>query len=152
MTIIEVLKIQHNVILRQLEYLEKLKGSAQKDSGSCCLKQVLLCIVDTVDAHAKIEEKYLFPELEPHMGKEMSSPAVMKFEHAEILGILAALRKTDVAEAVMLETAKFIVFLRDHIAKEEKVLFPTAEKALGQKRLEELLQKSGVFQRKNAGY
>ena len=150
MTIIEVLKIQHNVILRQLEYLEKLKSSVQGDSGSCCLKQVLLCIVDTVDMHSKIEEKYLFPELEPYVGKEMSSPAVMKFEHAEILGILSALREATAARVVLLEAEKFIVFLRDHIEKEEKVLFPTAEKALGQKRLEELLKKSGVFQLKNA--
>lgn len=29
MTLIEVLKVQHNIILRQLEYLEKLKSSAQ---------------------------------------------------------------------------------------------------------------------------
>ena len=145
MTLIEVLMVQHNVILRQLEYLEKFKSSTQEDSGACCLKQVLLCIVDTVDAHAEIEEKFLFPELEPSMGKEMSSPAVMKFEHEEIRGILARLQKTDEARVVLLETAKFIIFLRDHIAKEEKVLFPTAEKALGRKRLEELLQKSCAF-------
>src|SRR3989344_6162613 len=115
MTLIEVLKVQHNVILRQLEYLEKLKSSVREDSGARCLKQVLLCLVDTVDAHAKIEEKFLFPELEPSMGKEMSSPAVMKFEHEEIRGILARLQKTDEARVVLLETATFIIFLRDHI-------------------------------------
>lgn len=147
-TLIEVLKVQHNIILRQLEYLEKLKSSVQKDSGACCLKQVLLCIVNTVDDHAKIEEKFLFPELETFMGEEMSSPAVMKFEHEEIRGILTRLQKTDAARGVLLETAKFIVFLRDHIEKEEKVIFPTADKALGREASRRAVAKVLCFSKK----
>ena len=97
---------------------------------------MVFTIADAVEKHGELEEQYLFPELEPHLGKEMGPLAVMEFEHEEIRKILGALKEACDAHTIRLETAKFIVFLRDHIAKEEKVLFPMAEDLVNGARLE----------------
>lgn len=142
MNIVQVLKIQHGVFLEQLRYLEEFKKTAESTTDMAGMKQIVFCIADTLRKHSKVEEKYLFPALKPYLGKEMCVAAVAEFEYAEILKIVAALGKTTDVESVMLETTKFIVYVRDHFAKEECVLFPLAEKKLSQKRLEALVEKA----------
>ena len=137
MNIIDVLKVQHKVILGQLDYLEKLKD--KKGMGACCLRQVVSSVVNMVDQHARLEETRLFPELEAYLGSQMSSIAVMEFEHREIKKILENIKRTNQLRETTLEAVKLIVFLRDHIDKEERVLFPIADQNITQKRLEELL-------------
>ena len=135
MMITEYLTSQHHVFLTQLSFLEELKN-AQKLLEPAGLKEVVFMISKAVEQHADIEEKFLFPELEPHLGDQMGPVAVMEFEHGEIRKVLHALRETDDPQVIRLEVSKFIVFLRDHLAREETVLFPMAQELVGLKRLE----------------
>ncbi|MBI4358797.1 MAG: hemerythrin domain-containing protein [Candidatus Omnitrophica bacterium] len=135
MKITEYLSCQHHVFLEQLLFLEELKASQALDQVTG-LKEMVFIIADAVEKHGELEEQYLFRELEPHLGKEMGPLAVMEFEHGEIRKILGALREAQDIHTIRLETAKFIVFLRDHIAKEEKVLFPMAEDLVSGARLD----------------
>jgi hemerythrin-like domain-containing protein len=143
-TITDYLTIEHRVFLEQFAYLEELKA-AQEDENSAGLKEAAFAIVRAVEKHAELEEKFLFPALEPFLGAQQMGPiAIMEFEHKEIRAILDALREAKEAHSIRVETSKLIVFLRDHIAKEEKVLFPIAEERIGSDRLRAMVQESGL--------
>lgn len=141
MNLTHYLSIQHGIFLEQLKFLEELKNSL-KDRESLALKQVAFSIARVVEQHGNMEEKFLFPALVPHLGKKEWGPVqATEFEHKEIRNILAALNETDDPRSIRIEAAKFILFLRDHIAKEERVLFPLAQKLVGDERLEALGKK-----------
>lgn len=90
--------------------------------------------------HGK-EEARLFPAMEsaglpPHHGPT----AVMRHEHevgrAEVRRMDAALRdfedaKGGAADAFAFAARTFVDFLREHIAKEDEILFPMADRILG---------------------
>ena len=143
MTIVEYLQVQHRVFLDQLAVLEDLKNS-KKLRDKMVLKYLVFFIAKILEKHAKLEEEFLFPELVPSLGEEMGPVRVMEFEHGEIRKILAALKETDDSNDILVETAKFIVFLRDHIVKEEKVLFPLAEEFVEENRLRAMVKKAGL--------
>ena len=135
MKITEYLIAQHRVFLELLSSLEELKTS-HKLENALGLKELIFAIVTVVEKHADIEEKFLFPELKPYLGEQMSPIAVMELEHAEIRKIISTLKESMDPHVVRVEAAKFIIFLRDHIAKEEMVLFPLTEDMIDEKRLE----------------
>ena len=135
MKITEYLIAQHRVFLELLSSIEELKTS-HKLENALGLKELIFAIVTVVEKHADIEEKFLFPELKPYLGEQMSPIAVMELEHAEIRKIISTLKESMDPHVVRVEAAKFIIFLRDHIAKEEMVLFPLTEDMIDEKRLE----------------
>ncbi|MBI4352681.1 MAG: hemerythrin domain-containing protein [Candidatus Omnitrophica bacterium] len=143
MELVQCLRVEHRVFLQELSFIEKWKKKVRSDGDVRGLRQVVFCIADAVHKHSRIEEKYLFPKLRPYLGREMSSVAVMEFEHGEIRKIIEILRKDDRPGTILLEASKFTAFLRDHLAKEERVLFPVAEKVLGEKELRVLARKAG---------
>ena len=145
MTIVQVLKIQHGVFRGQLIYLEEFKKTASSATDMAGVRQIIFCITDALRKHSKVEEKHLFPALRPYLGETMCTAAVVEFEYAEILKIVSTLGKTNDTDATLLESSKFITYLRDHFAKEECVLFPLAEKKLTHKRLEALAAKAGLL-------
>ncbi len=126
MTIIEKLSAEHGVFLDLLDYLEALKDDSSF-LDAVGFKQVIFAIAKVVEKHAKQEEKFLFPKLKSYIGPELNRIHAVEFEHGEIRKILSAIQKTNECRVVRLEAAKLIAFLRDHIDKEESVLFPVAE-------------------------
>ena len=135
MKITEYLSCQHFVFLEQLSFLEELKTSQSVNNGTG-LKEIVFTIAHAVEKHGELEEQFLFPELEPYLGKEAGPLAVMELEHNEIRKITSVLQETHDSRIIRIEAAKFIAFLRDHIAKEEKVLFPMAEDLVNHQKLE----------------
>ncbi|MBI4387895.1 MAG: hemerythrin domain-containing protein [Candidatus Omnitrophica bacterium] len=135
MTIIEKLSVEHGVFLKLLDYLEKLKGD-RSFLDVTGLKHVIFVIANVVEKHAEHEEKFLFPKLRSYIGPELNRIQAVEFEHGEIRKILAVIKKNNDLRAVRLEAAKLITFLRDHIAKEESVLFPVAEQCLNPEHLQ----------------
>lgn len=147
MNLLDCFRIQHSIFLEQLSFLEGLKD-LKKSTATSGLKEVVFAIAKVVERHAAIEEKYLFPDLRPYAKNELEGKKVIEFEHGEIRRILKHLKKTSDIHKIRVEAAKFIAFLRDHIAKEEIVLFPLAEEKLGENRLEELGVTSGILNKK----
>lgn len=138
MDIVDLLKSQHAIFLGRLLSLEDLKNSG--DYSGAELKKSVLDIAMEVKKHAEIEESILFPRLRPHLGEEMTPRRVMDFEHKEIYEILATMNQTEDERIIRVEAAKFISFLRDHISKEEMVLFPAALQYITKKELNEMGQ------------
>jgi hemerythrin-like domain-containing protein len=130
MKTIEVLGAQHQDVLAQLAALEgQLRSSAAADVAAFAryLEQEVM-------QHFALEEQALFPVLGRHLSLDQGPLAVMNSEHQafrELLdGLGAALRAQD-RDAQRAHAAEIIELLRDHIRKEDHVLFPMARRILG---------------------
>ncbi|NFG40986.1 DUF438 domain-containing protein [Clostridium botulinum] len=131
---------EHDKILEFLTELEEVNFKIQKlksyNSGSEefeALKTVVNNILDAENHHQR-EEKVLFVEMED---RKITGPTrIMRMEHDDLRAKKKFLKQT-AEEVYQLEfnefkekvddTAKYIVFnLRDHIFKENYILYPTA--------------------------
>jgi hemerythrin-like domain-containing protein len=139
----EILSAEHRVIEQVLDCLEKIAERAESSraldvASARTALEVLRTFADR--CHHGKEENCLFPKLAScgfptHVGPV----AVMLQEHesgrAEIRGMDAALidasRNDGNSVAYFVAAARrYVALLRDHIAKEESVLFPMAESLL----------------------
>lgn len=140
---------EHDEILNRLSILEKINNNIQKmeyyDNNSKVFKELLTVAIELIGAepHHKREEDVLFPELE---ARGVTGPTrVMRMEH----DMLRAKKKEikSLAENVQAmsfidfksqlnEAAKYLIFnLRDHIYKENHILYPSSIETLSDKNL-----------------
>ncbi len=129
--------VEHQVFLRQLVILEDaMTGPSDALPGR------LAAIVETLqaplEAHADAEENILFPELESRMGGDSGVLPVMISEHRTIQGAVAEIKSSQDAARARRLAETLIDVLREHIAKEDDLLFPAARELLGPARLKEL--------------
>ncbi len=148
-----VLSQEHQVILRMLKVFERILDEADAtghvdgaDSGE--VLDFLRTFADR--CHHFKEEDLLFPSL---LGKglpgEQGPVAVMLMEHREgrshVRELTLQLDAAAKGDAEALSTFSgcaraHAALLRDHIAKEDQVLFPLAERALDPRTKQELLR------------
>ncbi|WP_252249345.1 DUF438 domain-containing protein [Clostridium sp. VAP23] len=140
---------EHDKILEFLTELEEINFKIQKlksyNSGSEefeALKTVVNNILDAENYHQR-EEKVLFVEMED---RKITGPTrIMRMEHDDLRAKKKFLKQT-AEEVYQLEfnefkekvddTAKYIVFnLRDHIFKENYILYPTAIETIKEKEI-----------------
>lgn len=101
-----------------------------------------------LERHIEIEERVLFPEFERLPGVPAGPTAVMRAEHREIQEILG-----EIEDALRGEfTSEFLgsvgdlrEVLGDHNAKEEQVLYPMTDRALGRPRADELVRSMQAY-------
>jgi uncharacterized protein len=135
---------EHEEILKRLTRLEVLNGKIQKmvnfDNNSSEFKDVLFLAIEVIGAepHHKREEDVLFPELEK---RGVTGPTrIMRMEHDllrarkhEIKRLAEEVESMNFEEfkAQLDEAAKYLIFnLRDHIYKENHILYPSAVQTL----------------------
>jgi hemerythrin-like domain-containing protein len=139
----EILSSEHRVIEQVLDCLEKIALQAEKqrkldaDDARAAL-EFLRTFADA--CHHGKEEHQLFPKLtERGIPRHAGPLAVMLSEHdtgrAHIQAMAAALDAAARGDAPALtrfvtEARGYVELLRDHIAKEDQVLFPMAEACL----------------------
>lgn len=123
---------EHGVIYPQLAHLEQAGfGSAGEARAAAALLAAGLA------THAQTEDELLFAPLEERIGP--GGPlAVMRIEHEQVEGTLAQLQEVEDAGEAKALAARLAAIAREHFAKEEQVLFPIAEQALGQEELTRL--------------
>lgn len=138
--VIFTLIAEHEMLLKFLDELDELNSRIQKidnfDAGKDEIEKLKTVAFNLLDAenHHQREEKVLFVEME---NRNITGPTrIMRMEHDDLRGKKRRLK--DIAENAcnidfnefknMLDhTAKYIVFnLRDHIFKENYILYPTA--------------------------
>lgn len=133
---------EHEIILGFLDELEKLNNNLQKseiyemvNSEIEALKVLINHIIDA-EPHHQREEKILFTELEYRA--VIGPPQMMRWEHQEIRQYKHNLRdfvsginkenfvtgKNEINRAVR----QLVSMLRDHISKENNILYPMALK------------------------
>jgi len=125
-----LLSDEHRVIERVLGALEKL---TEKSAIECLepWKKALDFIRNFADrCHHVKEEKVLFPALEEHGIPNEGGPiGVMLQEHEEGRALVRTFAAGDPATAVS-AIRRFVLLLREHITKENEVLFPMSDQVL----------------------
>jgi hemerythrin-like domain-containing protein len=133
MTSTEVLREEHRVILRALGLLEA--GAARLAGGRALPEGWWARMIEWLRAfadrnhHAK-EERYLFPALaKAGVPAEGGPVAVMLAEHVEGRALVTLMESGGPRERPD-ATRRYVELLRNHIDKENGVLFPLAEAVL----------------------
>lgn len=135
---LDTLVAEHEVILKMLEELEQL-NRAVREAGAIIpeqvqrLKDIATHLVEA-EPHHQREEEALFPKLEQR--GVTAPPRIMRMEHVELrrrkhaLLELANAAQTmpygDFQEKLNRLARDLVLFLRDHIFKEDNILYPTA--------------------------
>ena len=130
-SITELIRFDHAQILLSFhQYTAATKISAKKELADT--------ICDALELHATLEEEVFYPvlrRLDPNGAVIQKSEP----EHDEMLRMIAELRETKATDerhdALLLELVRDAMH---HVADEETVLLPEAERLLGSERLSEL--------------
>ncbi len=126
-TTIELLSTQHRAVLA---YLADIEMRLQTDGAAAALAAYLH---QDVTQHFALEEHALFPALARHLSQVNGPLAVMNTEHDSFRELLTDLDAAVAAgDATRQRTAAsaLVDLLRDHIAKEDHVLFPMSLRLL----------------------
>lgn len=139
----QILKQEHQVIERVLDALET--AANRLDAGTPVRPGLFLQAADFIrgfadGCHHRKEEGILFPALEAAGIPAEGGPiGVMLFEHEEGRKLTAAMRaaaeqleagESQAAAAVARSALGYVALLRQHIAKENNVLFPMADQVI----------------------
>jgi len=146
----ELLSDEHRVIERVLAVVEKL-AAAPVEGRLDSWKQALDFIRHFADGcHHLKEEKILFPAMEARGTPRDGGPiGMMLMEHEEgrsyVRSMLAAIAlvetKNEAAKEVLIEYAKaYLRLLKDHIQKEDEILFRIADDVISPDEQKQLLR------------
>jgi len=128
-----VLREEHEIILRALAVLERVgremaQGKAVPPETIAWLADFFRTFSDRCH-HAK-EETHLFPALEQHGIPNQGGPiGVMLMEHEEGRALVRTFAEAEPAIAVA-AIRRYVQLLREHIDKENDVLFPMSDQIL----------------------
>ena len=152
----EILSAEHRVIEQILDCLENIAAEAQRrgvldiESAQRALR-ILKTFADT--CHHGKEEHHLFPKLQQlGIPRGVGPLAVMLEEHdvgrAHIRGMDESMRALAGGDRAALErfathATGYVQLLREHIQKEDSILFPMAEAALKESDRRELVEAFG---------
>jgi len=139
----EILMEEHRVIERVLASLEVAAG--RLDAGEPVKPAVFIKAADFIKGfadgcHHKKEEGVLFPAMQAAGVPSEGGPiSVMLAEHEQGRRLTAGMRsaaerlaagETSASEAVVMNALQYVALLRGHIAKEDNVLFPMADRVI----------------------
>ena len=154
------LKHEHDAILFSLNILEeicrRIESGRDVPAGDLSGITGFLKLFADKCHHGK-EEGFLFPALEEAGIPRQNGPiGVMLSEHDKgrnfIKGMEGAIKENGVDKTGFTEAARgYISLLRDHIEKENKVLFPMGDSKLTAAKQEELIHSFGEFEEKVIG-
>jgi hemerythrin-like domain-containing protein len=160
----EELKAEHKGVLKMIEILQAIIGKMDSkesfDKGQMeHIMEFLKVFVDK--CHHGKEEEFLFPALEEAgIPREAGPIGVMLQEHqtgrefiAKMSASLDDLYKAgiDAKSAFKKAAESYIQLLRQHIDKENNVLFPMAEKRLSQERQNQMSEQFDQLERERIG-
>ncbi len=161
---IEKLVNEHKNILKGISILES--SSNKLESGEAISSDIFAGLIDFIRNyadkyhHAK-EEDILFVSMEKAGFPVQAGPVgVMLAEHDEGRGYLQAMEKANLRYASgetavineIVENARgYIYLLRQHINKEDNILYPMAQNALGQSGIDAMVPKFDQVEKEKAG-
>lgn len=134
MRIIDRFSAEHATYTEQLDRLVRLVDEGGDVAVAIAAARAL---ATPLLKHAENEEVLLFPDLIARMGGE-GPVQVLQEEHRIIHGQVSRLTGEPTRADFAAVLAAFDKLLREHIAKEEDVLFPMSAELLGDARLREM--------------
>ncbi|MBU2444083.1 MAG: hemerythrin domain-containing protein [Bacteroidetes bacterium] len=158
----DILKQEHRALERMLNVLESALQKAEK--GEQVSSQVFSDIIEFIKmfgdkCHHGKEEDLLFPAMETKgFSKEMGPVAVMLSEHTQGRQLVAAMTKaadrySESDQSALADLAfsgrNFMNLLRQHIQKEDNILFVMADQHFNEVEQNELLVKFQKVEKEN---
>lgn len=146
---------EHNAILLTLSILEKICSSlkAEKEVDSHDIHRIIDFIKTFADkCHHGKEEGFLFPALEKAGIPKQNGPiGIMLLEHEKGRELVKLMQGSISKESIQIEkfvesSNAYIKLLRNHIEKENTVLFPMGDARLSQEKQNELLNNFETFE------
>ncbi len=134
MNILQALLGEHAVFYAQFGYLEQILPTEQ---DLTVIRNLGGMLGEALASHASLENEILFALLEECLGP-LPPVMVMRMEHDQIDGGLAAVAQAETAEQARSRLLDTIAAARVHFAKEEQVLFPLAANRLPPEELQRL--------------
>ncbi|MDP2718847.1 MAG: hemerythrin domain-containing protein [Dehalococcoidia bacterium] len=144
------LKEEHQNVKKKLDTLEHIfQNLDKKDEVSDKLKELASFFKTEFWVHFTKEEEALFPEMEKYVPKDMGPIGMMLEEHVALKNTNEELQKlypvylgnSGNAETITLikrHGFRFIQALRDHIYKEDNVLFMMADEQLNKSQVDSI--------------
>ena len=108
-----------------------IQDMAGTDEAMARIRGAVTVLTAMVDSHATLEDRLLFTALEPHLGRDAVPLAQMRAEHEQMERRLEAIEEVDDVNAALARIEEALALARLHFQKEERVLFPMAERILG---------------------
>ncbi|NHN76302.1 hemerythrin [Azotobacter chroococcum] len=148
---LDTLRHEHDAILSTLKILRCMAERAlQGNADAGAIAALLGFLQEFVDkCHHGKEEGLLFPALQ-RAGRQGELVGELTAEHEQGRALVGALRQASTpvldAEAFAAAAEAYAEFLERHIDKENDVLFPQAEQALGADELEALQRAFADFE------
>jgi hemerythrin-like domain-containing protein len=146
---------EHNAILLTLSILEKICTSLEtkREVDYLDIPQIIDFIKTFADkCHRGKEEGFLFPALEEAGIKKENGPiGLMLLEHEKGRELVRLMQSSISDESIQIEkfvesSTAYINLLRNHIEKENSILFPMGDARLSQEKQNELLNKFETFE------
>ena len=135
---LEILRNEHNIVLKVLNNLET---DLEARNISQAKKSIELLEKEFNRHSLNKEEKILFPEIEKFMPRENGPTGMMIIEHKDLTESIKKFKQINNSENLN-ETGSYIInLLREHIDKENNMLFMMAEMHLDNKQKEIILKK-----------
>ena len=150
----DVLREEHEVILRALGILERFGRDMQQ--GKAVNPESLRWLADFFKnfadrCHHGKEEQQLFPALEKlGVPREGGPIGVLLGEHEEGRALVRAFAEADPRTAPQ-AIRRYVALLRDHISKENEVLFPMSDQILPPQQQQELMNAFEKVEQEVAG-
>lgn len=146
------LRHEHQVILRALAILERAgeglaAGTAVDETALAELVGLIRTFADT--CHHGKEEQQLFPLLREKAVGDVLTPFLE--EHEEGRGYLRTLAGAGPAPVRAAAARRYVAMLRDHIAREDGVLFPMADAVLSADEQAELARRYAEVEERVVG-
>jgi len=126
MKITEALMAEHVVFHNLLDHIER---TAPHFKTLAEVKSLAAVLESTLRAHSRTEDTLLIEPLD-HCLEQMGQAEGFHQEHREIDASLVAIKAARQVKAARELLLKAVAYSRNHFDKEERVLFPLAEKVL----------------------
>jgi hemerythrin-like domain-containing protein len=148
----EILKEEHENVLHKLDALEEVIGHLDdREAISDKLKELASFFKTDFWIHFAKEEEALFPEIEKFIPRDGGPTGMMLIEHEDLRNTNTEIQQAIdkyLRDADNLETkgmiqrhgTHFIGLLRDHINKEDNILFMMADMHLDQAQMDKVVK------------
>ena len=134
----DILRKEHETVLKILNNLEI--NLNKKDIGQS--KKNIILLQKEFEKHSlNKEEKVLFPELEKFIPREGGPTGMMIMEHEDLTKSIEIFKNEENINNLIKTGSYIISLLREHIDKENNILFMIAEMHLNDKQKEIIFKK-----------
>lgn len=149
---IEILSNDHKVVLEKLKVMEQAINDLKSPAAKKTFADLKVFLKKEVDIHFKKEEDALFPEIEKFMPRDAGPVGQMLLEHQDLykyednfikgVDLLSENENSGEASKLIKENGiNYINLLREHIYKEDNILFMMADMHLDDDQIKEIMTK-----------